>query len=88
MAKYAANLTLIHFQELIADDDYQKIITELKAYASLSYGEQFKNIPSIGLRLEKNTYRDGIPALMKRETQLQKTNFDFENIIVQIQVLF
>jgi hypothetical protein len=66
-------------QELVADNDYQEIVNELKVYASLSYGEQFKNMyhPLI-CALRKTIYRDGIPELMKRETQLQKTNFDFE----------
>lgn len=66
-------------QELVADNDYQQIVNELKVYASLSYGEQFKNMyhPLI-CSLRKKLYRDGIPELMKRETQLQKTNFDFE----------
>lgn len=66
-------------QELVADNDYQQIVNELKVYASLSYGEQFKNMyhPLI-CALRKTLYRDGIPELMKRETQLQKTNFDFE----------
>lgn len=64
---------------LLEDNDYQKIVDELKVYASLSYGEQFKNMyhPLI-CALRKTLYRDGIPELMKRETQLQKTNFDFE----------
>lgn len=66
-------------QKLVADNEYQQIVAELKVYASLSYGEQFKNMyhPLI-CALRKTLYRDGIPELMKRETQLQKTNFDFE----------
>lgn len=81
MAKYAANPDVnALLQELVADNDYQKIVDELKVYAGLSYGEQFKNLyhPLI-CALRKTLYRDGIPALMKRETQLQKNpSFDFE----------
>lgn len=60
-------------------DDFQKIVDELKVYVSLSYGEQFKNMyhPLI-CTLRKTLYKDGISELMKRQTQLQKTNFDFE----------
>jgi Tc toxin complex TcA C-terminal TcB-binding domain len=60
--------------------DYQNIVEELKVYASLSYGEQFKNMyhPLI-CALRKALYKDGIPALMKRETQLQRNlSFNFE----------
>jgi len=66
-------------QELLKDNDYQEIIKELKVYSSLSYGEQFKNMyhPLI-CALRTTLYREGIPALMRRETQLQKTSFDFE----------
>jgi len=80
MAKYAANPDInALLRELVADPDYQKIVEELKVYASLSYGEQFKNMyhPLI-CALRKTLYKDGIPALMKRETQLQKTSFNFE----------
>lgn len=70
-------------QELFKDNDYQEIIKELKVYSSLSYGEQFKNMyhPLI-CSLRTILYRDGIPALMKRETQLQQTPFDFEKNFV------
>jgi len=67
-------------QELVADNDYQEIVNELTVYASLSYGEQFKNMyhPLI-CALKKTLYRDGIPEFMKRETQLQKNPlFNFE----------
>lgn len=81
MAKYAANPDInALLQELVADNDYQEIVEELKVYADLSYGEQFKNMyhPLI-CALRKTLYKKGIPALMKRETQLQKNpSFDFE----------
>lgn len=79
-AKYAADPDVeALLQQLVADVDYQKIVAELEAYASLSYGEQFKTLyhPLI-CSLRKTLYRDGLPALMKRETQLQRTAFDFE----------
>jgi len=81
MAKYKANpgqdvKALI--QELILDNDFQEIVAELKVYGSLRYGEQFRNMyhPLI-CALRKTLYKDGIPDLMKRETQLQTTNFNF-----------
>lgn len=81
MAKYAANPDVnALLQELVADNDYQKIVDELKVYAGLSYGEQFKNLyhPLI-CALRKTLYKDGIPVLMKRETQLQRNqSFNFE----------
>ena len=81
MAKYTANPDInALLKELVADEDYLEIVNELKVYASLSYGEQFKNMyhPLI-CALRKTLYRDGIPALMKRDTQLQKNaSFNFE----------
>ncbi len=80
MAKYAANPDIILLlQELVADADYQKIVDEIHVYAGLSYGEQFKNMyhPLI-CALRKTLYKDGIAALMKRETQLQQTPFNFK----------
>ncbi len=80
LAKLAANPDLpALLQELVADVDYQKILAEVKVYATLSYGEQFKTLyhPLICF-LKKTLYKDGVPALMKREIQLRKTAFDFE----------
>lgn len=80
MAKYAENPDInALLQELVADNEYQRIVDELEVYASLSYGEQFKNMyhPLI-CALRKTLYRDGIPAFMKRETQLQRTPFNFQ----------
>jgi hypothetical protein len=45
MAKYAENPDInALLQELVADNEYQRIVDELKVYAGLSYGEQFKNM--------------------------------------------
>lgn len=79
LAIYRANPDLAALlQQLVADVDYQNIVAELQVYETLSYGEQFENLyhPLI-CSLRKTLYRDGIPALMKRETQLQQTTFDF-----------
>ena len=79
LAKYRANPDLAALlQELLADPDFQAIVAELEVYATLSYGEQFKNMyhPLI-CALKKTLYRDGVPVLMRRETQLQSTTFDF-----------
>ncbi len=82
MAKYAANpgqdINALQ-QELIADNEYQRIVAELKVYRSLRYGEQFKNMyHPLVCALRTTLYKQGIPELMKRDTQLQKTQFDFE----------
>jgi len=65
-------------QELAADNDYQEIVSELKVYGGLRYGEQFKNLyHPLVCALRKTLYKDGIPGLMRRETQLQTTTFNF-----------
>jgi len=79
LAIYRANPDLTALlEQLVADVDYQDIVAELKVYGTLSYGEQFKNLyhPLI-CSLRKTLYRDGVPALMKRDTQLQQSPFDF-----------
>jgi hypothetical protein len=81
MAKLKAGQTPASvIQELLADEDYHAIIEELKVYAKLRYGEKFSNMyhPLI-CSLRKTLYKDGVPALMKREVQLQKTTFDFQD---------
>jgi len=67
-------------QELTTDDDYRAILDELTVYNGLRYGEQFRNMyhPLI-CPLRITLYKDGISELMKRETQLQKTTFNFQN---------
>jgi hypothetical protein len=83
MAKYNANpgqdLSAL-IAELKADNDYLTIVEELKVYAELQYGEQFKNMyhPLI-CPLRTTLYKDGVPELMKRETQLQVSPFNFDN---------
>lgn len=56
------------------------ILTNLKNKNGLVYAEQFKNMyhPLI-CPLRAAFYNKGIPELMKRETQMQKTDFDFES---------
>lgn len=64
--------------KLVADPDFQHIMNEWKVYSQLQYGEQFRNFyhPLLCM-LRKTLYKDGIPALMKRETQLTVTKFKF-----------
>lgn len=81
IAKYQQNPDIdAIIAELIADPEYQRIVEELKVYGTLHYGEQFKNMyhPLI-CSLRKTLYKDGIAEFMKRETQLQKTSFNFQN---------
>lgn len=60
--------------------DIDKIFTELRDADGLVYGEQFKNMyHPLVCALRTKLYRKGIPELMKRETQLQKTKFDFKS---------
>ncbi|EPC01624.1 hypothetical protein L861_16530 [Litchfieldella anticariensis FP35 = DSM 16096] len=66
-------------QELLADDDYHDILAELKVYAGLQYGERFSNMyHPLMCAFRKILYKEGIPALMRRGTQLQQTGFDFD----------
>ncbi len=66
-------------QAFLADEDWKKIEAELKVYGQLQYGEQFKNMSHpLVCALRTTLYKDGIPALMKRDVQLQRTTFDFE----------
>ncbi|MFI0429202.1 neuraminidase-like domain-containing protein [Mariniflexile sp. HMF6888] len=58
-------------------DEFLKALIEEEP---LKYGEQFKNMyHPLVCALRSILYKDGIPALMKRETQLQKTNFNFKS---------
>lgn len=66
-------------KELIKDEAFQKIKTEFGNYKGLKYGEAFKNMyHPLVCPLRKTLYKSGIPALMKRETQLQRSNFNFK----------
>jgi hypothetical protein len=61
-----------------ADEDYLEIIAEIKIYLGLKYGEQFKNMcHPLVCPLRTTLYKDGVPGLMKRETQLQVSKFNF-----------
>jgi len=65
--------------KLKADDDYLKIRAEIEIYLSLRYGEQFKNMyHPLVCPLRTILYKDGVPELMKRETQLQVSSFNFD----------
>lgn len=85
--KYAAILNQdpsqdlnVLFQMLLADNDFQEIVAELKNYETLRYGEQFRNAyHPLVCALRKILYNDGVAGLMKRETQLQSTSFDFND---------
>ena len=63
-----------------ADEDYLKIVAEIKIYLTLRYGEQFKNMyHPLVCPLRTTLYKHGVPELMKRETQLQVSPFSFKN---------
>lgn len=66
--------------KLKADTDYQEIDAEIKIYPTLRYGEQFKNMyHPLVCPLRTTLYKAGVPELMKRETQLQVSPFNFNN---------
>ena len=83
MAKYNANPSqdiAALIAELQADNDYLEIVAEIKIYMDLQYGEQFKNMyHPLVCPLRTTLYKDGIPELMKRETQMQISPFKFNN---------
>lgn len=61
---------------------------------TLAYGEQFKNLyHPLVCSLRSTLYKSGIPELMKRKTQMQRTPFDFRthfnpniNLVPQMQI--
>ncbi|HKR14181.1 MAG TPA: neuraminidase-like domain-containing protein [Pyrinomonadaceae bacterium] len=68
------------WENLQADPDFQEIFAEIKIYTTLNYGEQFRNMyHPLVCPLRTIMYRDGIPQLMKRETQMQVGPFKFDN---------
>ena len=65
---------------LLADPEFQRIFEEVKVMITLKYGEQFKNMyHPLVCPLRTVLYRDGIPELMKRDTQMQVGKFKFDN---------
>ncbi len=59
--------------------EFDAFLTELKNSKGLIYGEQFKNMyHPLACKLRSVVYRDGVRGLMKRSTQLQQNNFNFE----------
>lgn len=62
------------------DSKVDEFLKNLIQEEPLKYGEQFKNMyHPLVCTLRSILYKDGIPALMKRDTQLQKTSFDFKS---------
>jgi hypothetical protein len=60
--------------------EFDEFINELIQDEPLEYGEQFKNMyHPLVCALRSILYRDGIPGLMKRDTQLQVTPFNFSS---------
>jgi 5-hydroxyisourate hydrolase-like protein (transthyretin family) len=67
------------FIGLSGDPSVDEFLKALIKEEPLQYGEQFKNMyHPLVCAFRSILYKDGIPALMNRETQLQKTNFDFK----------
>ncbi|MGV3764390.1 Tc toxin subunit A-related protein [Parapedobacter sp.] len=61
------------------NEAFDALLIQLRDARGLVYGEQFKNMyHPLVCSLRSTLYRDGIPGLMKRETQLQQTSFHFE----------
>lgn len=65
-------------KKFVKDPDYLAFTQKASEYDLLTYGEQFKNMyHPLVCSLRKTLYRDGIPGLMRRDTQMQQTPFDF-----------
>jgi hypothetical protein len=65
-------------EQLVKDPEYLRLREELEVYRTLRPGVQFKNFyHPLVCQLRTILYRDGIPALMQRATQLTATSFDF-----------
>lgn len=70
-------------QKLNNNEEVDDVLDELKNYNGLIYGEQFKNMHHpLVCPLRTILYKQGISGLMKRETQLQINNFDFEKYYI------
>jgi hypothetical protein len=66
------------WQALVKDEDFVWLSEEFAAYQKLHFGHRFKNFyHPLVCYLRETLYKDGIPALMKRQAQLYKTNFVF-----------
>ncbi len=66
------------WEALVKDPDFVWLAEEFAAYQKLHFGHRFKNFyHPLVCYLREILYKDGIPALMKRQTQLYKTNFTF-----------
>ncbi|HEX8018058.1 MAG TPA: neuraminidase-like domain-containing protein, partial [Flavobacterium sp.] len=60
-------------------ENFDEVIKNLKSKKGLRYGEQFKNMyHPLVCPLRAAFYNKGIPELMKRSTQMQKSGFNFE----------
>lgn len=63
-----------------SDPVVNDFLKELIQEEPLKYGEQFKNMYHPLVCALRNTLnKDGVSALMKRDTQMQKTNFNFKS---------
>ena len=82
--KYAAKLNAGEaptdvLKELLADGDYHDVVSELKVYGKLQYGEKFSNMyHPLMCTLRRTLYQHGVPALMSRTTQMQPSPFNFD----------
>jgi hypothetical protein len=66
------------WEAMLKDEESVWLANEWAAYHKLHLGHRFKNFyHPLVCYLREILYKDGIPALMKRQTQLYKTNFTF-----------
>lgn len=60
--------------------ELEELVSSLKTIDPLKYGEKFANMyHPLVCHLRTILYSDGIPALMKRETQLYQSDFNFKS---------
>ncbi|MCA1747004.1 MAG: hypothetical protein LC655_04855, partial [Bacteroidales bacterium] len=61
------------------NDEFDEMLEELRAGQGLVYGEQFKKMyHPLVCALRTILYKDGVRGLMRRETQMDETGFNFE----------
>ncbi|HLS31361.1 MAG TPA: hypothetical protein VK021_10930 [Flavobacteriaceae bacterium] len=66
--------------EIVLGTDWDKFATGLNKIEPLQYGEEFANMyHPLVCYLRNILNSEGIPALMKRETQIHTSEFDFES---------
>jgi hypothetical protein len=79
--------TASDFFKVLDEGDFLEIILEL-LFWYFNYGDQFKNMyHPLVCPLRTTLYRDGIPKLMERATQMQQSSFNFASYYAPTSVV-